>query len=97
MLFCRGLRDEALLIYFVVLQYRLHHGLDEGNPDLSTHHANASDFVGVQPGIGDSIDRYHGLDDGNSDLFKADNSVRTDSGDDPDIYTDVSRSPDLHF
>ncbi len=74
-----------------------YHGLEEGNPDLSTHYTNASDFVGVQPGIGDSIDRYHGLDDGNADLFKADNRVRTDSGDDPDIYTDVSRSPDLHF
>ena len=49
------------------------------------------------PSLSKSIDRYHGLDDGNSDLFKADNSVRTDSGDDPDIYTDVSRSPDLHF
>jgi len=74
-----------------------YNGLDEGNPDLSTQRVSASDFVGVQPGVGDSINRYHGLDDGNADLFKADTSSRTDSGDAPDIYMGISGNPDLQF
>ena len=51
----------------------------------------------MQPGVGDSINRYNGLDDGNSDLFKADNSGRTDSGDAPDIYLGIGSNPDLQF
>ena len=74
-----------------------YNGLDEGNPDLSTPRYSAADFVGVQPGVGDSINRYHGLDDGNADLFKADTSSRTDSGDAPDIYMGIAGNPDLHF
>jgi len=74
-----------------------YNGLDEGNPDLSTQRVSASDFVGVQPGVGDSLNRYHGLDDGNADLFKADNGSRTDSGDAPDIYTGINGNPDLQF
>ena len=74
-----------------------YNGLDAGNPDLSTQRVSAEDFVGVQPGVGDSINRYNGLDDGNSDLFKADNSGRTDSGDAPDIYLGIGSNPDLQF
>ena len=75
----------------------VYHGLDQGNPDLSSQRVGANDFVGVQPGVGDSINRYHGLDDGNSDLFKADNSGPTDSGDAPNIYMGIGGNPDLHF
>jgi len=74
-----------------------YNGLDEGNPDLSTQRVSASDFVGVQPGVGDSINRYHGLDDGNSDLFKSDSRSRADSGDAPDIYMGIAGNPDLQF
>ena len=74
-----------------------YNGLDAGNPDLSTQRVSASDFVGVQPGVGDSLNRYHGLDDGNADLFKADNSGRTDSGDAPDIYMGIAGNADLNF
>ena len=75
----------------------VYNGLGAGNSDLSTQHASATDFVGVQPGVGDSINRYHGLDDGNADLFKADNSGLTDSGDAPNIYMGIGGNPDLHF
>ena len=75
----------------------VYQGLDQGNPDLSSQRVSAADFVGVQPGVGDSINRYHGLDDGNADLFKADNSGLTDSGDAPDIYTGIAGNPDLQF
>ena len=74
-----------------------YNGLDEGNLDLSSVRVSASDFVGVQLGVGDSLNRYHGLDDGNADLFKADNGSRTDSGDAPDIYTGINGNPDLQF
>ena len=50
----------------------------------------------MQPGVGDSTNRYHGLDDGNSDLFKADQSSGlADSGDAPDIYWDKSLCGEL--
>ena len=75
----------------------VYQGLDQGNPDLSSQRVSAADFVGVQPGVGDSINRYHGLDDGNADLFKADNSGRSDSGDAPDIYMGIGGNPDLQF
>jgi hypothetical protein len=75
----------------------VYHGLDEGNSDLSTKRLSAEDFAGVQPGIGDGIDRYHGWADGNPDLFKSDRSGPTDTGNDPDIYMNVSGNPDLSF
>jgi len=87
----------ASLIAASVSASDFYSGLDEGNPDLSTPHYSAADFLGVQPGVGDSIDRYHGLDDGNSDLFKAHNNGLTDGGDAPDIYIGVSGNPDLQF
>ncbi|MEA3277132.1 MAG: hypothetical protein U9Q81_17970, partial [Pseudomonadota bacterium] len=49
----------------------VYYGLEKGNPDLSTQPASGEGFVGVQPGVGDSIDRYHGWADGNPDLFKS--------------------------
>ncbi len=55
------------------------------------------DFVGVQPSVGDSIDRYHGWADGHPDLFKTDHGGSTDSGDAPDIHTGFTGNPDLHF
>ena len=52
----------------------IYHGLGDGNSDLSTPRLSASDFAGVQPGVGDSVSRYQGWADGNPDLFKADRS-----------------------
>ncbi len=75
----------------------IYYGLDEGNSDLSTIHLSAEDFVGVQPSIGDSVERYHGWADGNPDLFKADRGATTDSTDDPDIYNALGDNPDLQF
>jgi hypothetical protein len=69
-----------------------------GNPDASTQRVtSAEDFAGVQPSIGDSVDRYHGWAEGNPDLFNSRGSGPADSGDDPDIYKGVSGNPDLHF
>ena len=72
-------------------------GLDEGNSDLSTQRVSAEDFAGVQPSIGDSVERYQGWADGNPDLFEADFSGPTDGGDNPDIYMLFSDSPDLQY
>ena len=36
----------------------LYQGLAVGNSDLHTQRVSAEDFVGVQPSVGDSIDRY---------------------------------------
>ena len=38
----------------------VYHGLERGNTDLSGQRLSAEDFTGVQPSIGDSVDRYHG-------------------------------------
>ena len=75
----------------------IYHGLGEGNSDLSTQRVSASDFVGVQPSIGDSVSRYHGLADGNPDLFKGDGSQSRESTGNPDIYGVASGNPDLQF
>jgi len=73
----------------------VYHGLESGNSDIDTGHAET--YAGVQPGVGDSFDLYSGLADGNADLFKSDRSGSTDSGDAPDIYMSVSGNPDLQF
>lgn len=75
----------------------VYHGLDVGNSDLSTPRLSAKDFAGVQPGIGDSVNRYHGLADGNGDLFKADRNGSTAGSDDPDIYSNLSGNSDLAY
>ena len=75
----------------------VYHGLEAGNSDLSTYRVTAQDFVGVQPSIGDSVERYHGWADGNSDLFKADRSGPSGAGSDPDIYMSLSGNPDLQY
>ena len=75
----------------------VYHGLAEGNSDLSNPRLTAEDFAGVQPGIGDGVDRYQGWADGNPDLFKADRGGPTNSGVAPDIYQGVAGNPDLQF
>ena len=75
----------------------IYQGLADGNSDLATQRVVAEDFVGVQPSVGDSVDRYHGWADGNPDLFKSDQSGPTDSGDRPDIYMNIRGNPDLRF
>jgi hypothetical protein len=72
-------------------------GLDQGNSDLSAQRVSAADFAGVQPSIGDSVDRYHGLAEGNPDLFKADRSGPNGDTSDPDFYHGFSGNPDLGF
>lgn len=69
----------------------------KGNGDLVAERPTAEDFVGVQPGIGDSFDRYHGLAEGNGDLFTAARGAPMDSGEGPDIYTGLNGNPDLQF
>jgi len=73
----------------------VYHGLERGNADIDTGHAET--YAGVQPGVGDSFDIYSGLADGNADLFKSERSGPSDSGDAPDIYMGVSGNPDLQF
>jgi hypothetical protein len=68
-----------------------------GNGDLVTERPTAEDFAGVQPSIGDGIDRYHGLAEGNGDLFGARYAGPTDSGEGPDIYRGLDGNPDLRF
>ena len=75
----------------------IYHGLDNGNSDLSTERLSAADFAGVQPSIGDSVNRYQGWAKGNPDLFMADRGGPSDSGDDPNIYRGISGNPDLEF
>ena len=75
----------------------VYHGLEQGNSDLSTPGVSASDFTGVQPSIGDNVDRYQGFADGNADLFKGDGSQERSSTGRPDIYLNVSKNPDLAF
>lgn len=86
----------AALFAANVSAVEIYHGLGEGNSDLSTQRLSASDFTGVQPSIGDSVDRYHGWAAGNPDLFKEDGSTSTSTGR-PDIYMNVSGTPDLQF
>jgi hypothetical protein len=85
----------AILFAANVSAADIYHGLGEGNSDLSTQRVSANDFVGVQPSIGDGVDRYQGWADGNPDLFKA--TGTTNTTDDPDIYTSISGNPDLQF
>ena len=75
----------------------IYQGLADGNSDLATQPVSAEDFVGVQPSVGDSVDRYHGWADGTPDLFKSDVSGLTDSGNSPDIYRNLGGNPDLRF
>ena len=74
----------------------VYRGFEQGNPDLSTQHVSARDFVGVQPSIGDRIERYHGLAEGNPDLFKT-AEIRTTSSNDPQVYHGFSGNPDLSY
>lgn len=75
----------------------IYYGLGDGNSDLATQRFSAEDFVGVQPSVGDSVERYQGWAAGNPDLFLADRSGPTDSADDPNIYKGISGNPDLQF
>lgn len=70
--------------------------LTRGNPDSYVNAASGSEMSGVQPGVGDSLNRYNGWDDGHPDLFKGDfdNYAGTQ---DPDIYGVLGGSPDLDF
>ena len=87
----------AILFAANVGAVEFYQGLDEGNSDLSNPRLSADDFAGVQPSIGDRVDRYHGLADGNPDLFRADRSIRSESTEAPDIYGVFSGNPDLQF
>ena len=75
----------------------IYHGFGAGNSDLTTQRLAADDFTGVQPSVGDSVNRYHGWGKGNPDLFAADRSDPSGSVDDPDIYKSISGNPDLEL
>ncbi len=75
----------------------IYYGLGDGNSDLSTQRLSAQDFAGVQPSVGDTVNRYQGWEDGNPDLFKTDRSGPAYSGDEPNIYRGISGNPDLEF
>jgi hypothetical protein len=75
----------------------IYHGLDEGNPDLSTPSFSAQDYSGVQPSVGDNVSRYQGWADGNPDLFKADRNGPNGAGSDPDIYMGFGGNSDIQF
>jgi len=87
----------AALFAANVSAVEIYHGLENGNSDLSTQRVSANDFAGVQPSIGDSVDRYRGFADGNPDLFKGDGRQSVESTGRPDIYMNVSGNPDLSF
>jgi hypothetical protein len=87
----------AALFAANVSAVEIYNGLEEGNTDLATPRVSAEDFAGVQPSIGDSVSRYQGWAEGNPDLFKTDGSQERPSTGRPDIYTNVSENPDLHF
>jgi hypothetical protein len=60
----------AALFAANVSAVEIYHGLENGHSDLSTPRVSANDFAGVQPSIGDSVERYRGFADGNPDLFQ---------------------------
>ena len=72
-----------------------YYNLGGANSDLSNERLSAQDFSGVQPSVGDTVARYQGWADGNPDLFKADRSGQSDSGNDPNIYSNISGNPDI--
>ncbi len=57
----------------------IYQDLGHGNPDLPVKRAMTDEYVGTQPGVGDSFDRYHGLADGNPDLFKRSGPIAADT------------------
>lgn len=75
----------------------IYHGLGDGNSDLSTQRFSAEDFVGVQPSVGDRVDRYQGWADGNPDLFKPDSTGPNGATRDPDIYQGLGGYAGLRF
>ena len=61
-------------------------GFGNNNPDLSVGYATVQmDVTGVQPGVGDSFDRYHGWANNNPDLFSATGAPRS-THESPDRY-----------
>ena len=70
--------------------------LTRGNRDSFVAPQADGDFSGVQPAVGDSLDRYHGWADGNPDLFKGEPGNYAES-EDPDIYGGLGGSPDISF
>ncbi|MEA3274078.1 MAG: hypothetical protein U9Q81_02025 [Pseudomonadota bacterium] len=77
--------------------FDFHHGLSDGNPDLSQKVQESDTMTGIQAGVGDSFDIYRGLADGNPDLSQRSSGSVSASGEDPDIYQELSGNPDLHF
>lgn len=74
----------------------IYNGLAKGNPDLNRGRLANPPVVAVQPGVGDSLNRYHGLDEGNSDLFRTPkNEGAWSFSENPDIFGGF-RDPDLY-
>ena len=74
----------------------IYNGFGNNNPDLSVGYASVQmDVTGVQPGIGDSFDRYHGWADSNPDLFSSTGAPRS-THQSPDRYGSFDDgNPDL--
>jgi hypothetical protein len=87
----------AALFAANVSAVEIYHGLANGNSDLSPQRLSADVFTGIQPSIGDNVDRYQGFADGNTDLFKGEGSQERPSTGRPDIYMNASENPDLAF
>ena len=75
----------------------IYNGFGGKNPDLSVGYASVETTVtGMQPGIGDSFDRYHGWADNNPDLFNSTGMSRS-THESPDRYGSFGDgNPDLH-
>ena len=70
----------------------VYRGLASGNGDLQDSHI---EYAGVQPGVGDSLDRYQGFGDGNTDLFKSADVPNMDGGERPMAYGNLGANPDI--
>ena len=71
-------------------------GFGNNNSDLSVGYASGQmDVTGVQPGVGDSFDRYQGWANNNPDLFSATGAPRS-THESPDRYGSFDDgNPDL--
>ena len=78
----------------------VYHGLGSGNSDLSTN-PDHDNMVGVQPGVGDSIDIYRDFAVGNSDLFtrteQSGGKVENPDKRLPQIYREFQYNSDLNW
>jgi hypothetical protein len=71
-----------------------YHGFAAGNPDFRSSDLKVQSMAGVQPSVGDSVDRYQGWAKDNPDLLSRFQAEFTDQ-DFPQIYPGQKGNPDL--